>query len=128
MRSARPLCGGRALPLLSILLLKQAGYTVIIAFVFVESPALCIARVEERVRKGGHHVPEDDVVRRFYRSKRNFWSVYRHRADTWQLYYNVDEGFQGVATGKGDAYTVSNESLFTLFIQDINNEKPDAGS
>lgn len=99
--------------------LKQAGYTVTIAFVFVESVAACIARVEERVRKGGHDVPEKDIARRFYRSKRNFWNVYRHEADFWNLVYNAGEAFQEVATGEGAHFEVSDEALFRQFMQDI---------
>ena len=103
--------------------LKEVGYTVTIAFLFLESPASCVARVEERVRKGGHDVPRDDIVRRFHRSKRNFWNVYRHMADFWILVYNASEGFQDVATGEGAQYEVGDEVLFQQFMQDI--EGPD---
>ncbi len=102
--------------------LKVEGYTVTIAFVFVESSASCVARVEERVRKGGHDVPREDIVRRFHRSKRNFWNVYRHQADRWQLFYNATEGFRLVASGQRDAYTVSVEHLFELFRRDLEEE------
>lgn len=99
--------------------LKQEGYTVTIAFLFLESPAVCVARVTERVRKGGHDVPRDDIVRRYYRSKRNFWNVYRHGADRWQLFYNATEGFRRVASGQGNVYSVSVENLFELFLHDL---------
>ena len=102
--------------------LKEESYTVTIAFVFVASSASCVARVEERVRKGGHDVPRDDIVRRFHRSKRNFWNVYRHQADRWQLFYNATEGFRLVASGQRDAYTVSVEHLFELFLHDLEKE------
>ena len=52
--------------------LKRAGYTVTITFLFLKSPEMCIARVRNRVMAGGYHVPTEDIVRRFYRSKRNF--------------------------------------------------------
>ncbi|MGI9175744.1 MAG: AAA family ATPase [Rhodothermales bacterium] len=80
--------------------LQAEGYTVTLVFIFLVSPDVCVARVQERVRKGGHHVPEADVRRRYHRSKRNFWDVYRLKADRWKLYHNTTEGFQGVATGK----------------------------
>lgn len=53
--------------------LKRAGYTVTTVFIFLKSPETCVARVRNRVSAGGHHVPTEDVVRRFYRSKHNFW-------------------------------------------------------
>ena len=103
--------------------MKRKGYIVTITFIFVESPASCIARVEERVRKGGHDVPKGDIARRFYRSKRNFWNVYRHQTDFWTLVYNASEGFQEVAMGEGAQYEVSDELLFQQFMQDM--EGPD---
>lgn len=57
--------------------LKRAGYTITIVFIFLKSPETSVARVRNRVQAGGHHVPTEDVVRRFYRSKYNFWHIYR---------------------------------------------------
>lgn len=37
--------------------LSQANYTVILVFVCLDSPELCLARVRQRVRKGGHAIP-----------------------------------------------------------------------
>ncbi|HMB92203.1 MAG TPA: hypothetical protein VKP65_15230 [Rhodothermales bacterium] len=108
--------------------LREAGYTVVLAFLFLPSPEVCIERVAERVRKGGHDVPEEDIVRRYYRSKRNFWHVYRLLADEWQLYYNADDGFQGVATGKKETYVVSDSTLFEMFMHDLNDEADHASS
>ncbi|NBC16157.1 MAG: AAA family ATPase [Bacteroidetes bacterium] len=99
--------------------LHQAGYTVTIAFLFLASPAACIARVRERVRKGGHDVPVEDIVRRYYRSKRNFWRVYRHEVDRWQLYFNNGDDFELVATGEGKVLVISDESHYQLFLQDL---------
>jgi predicted ABC-type ATPase len=50
---------------------KQNGYLVRLIFVCLERPALNLLRVSERVRKGGHSVPEADVVRRYERSLAN---------------------------------------------------------
>ena len=61
--------------------LRRAGYTVAIIFLFLKSPDVCIARVRNRVMAGGHHVPTEDIVRRFYRSKRNFWYIYKGQVD-----------------------------------------------
>ena len=82
--------------------LKRAGYTVTIVFIFLKSPEMSVARVRNRVAAGGHHVPTEDVVRRFYRSKRNFWHIYRELVDRWSLFYNSDEHFQEVASGERD--------------------------
>ena len=101
--------------------LKRAGYTVSIVFIFLKSPETCVARVRNRVSAGGHHVPTEDVIRRFYRSKHNFWYIYRDMVDRWHLFYNSAEHFQEVAVGKDNEVKVINEHFFELFMKDIRN-------
>ncbi len=99
--------------------LNEAKYSVTIIFIFLESPRVCVTRIRERVRKGGHDVPEADVVRRFYRSITNFWNLYRHQVGRWHLVYNSTAQFKEVAIGKGDNIAISDEGLFDLFIQNV---------
>ena len=49
-----------------------------------------MARVAERVRRGGHDVPEEVIRRRFARGLRNFFSLYQHAVDAWQVYDNAE--------------------------------------
>lgn len=99
--------------------LRQTGYIIVLIFIFLEKPDLCIERVKKRVQKGGHDVPEPDIIRRFYRSKNNFWNSYKDKADFWYLFYNSGEYFQEVVIGEGNSYIVNNETLFNLFLQEI---------
>ena len=101
--------------------LKRAGYTVTIVFIFLKSPEMSVARVRNRVEAGGHHVPTEDVVRRFYRSKRNFWHTYKDLADRWNLFYNSGEHPQEIAFGERNQFTVIARDAFELFMQDIRN-------
>lgn len=54
-------------------------------------------RVALRVRIGGHDVPEEDVRRRFERSRRHFLEDYRPLADEWVLWDNQTPPHQRVA-------------------------------
>lgn len=101
---------------------KQEGYLVQIIYIFLDNPELCIDRVKSRVLKGGHHVPTEDVIRRYYRSKANFWNNFTKLANDWKLYYNGEEGFQSVAVGKDNNYSIENPILFNLFHAN-NNER-----
>jgi predicted ABC-type ATPase len=47
---------------------QTAGYRTYLYYVATEDPAINISRVRERVEKGGHPVPEDKIVSRYYRS------------------------------------------------------------
>ena len=106
--------------------LKRAGWTVTIVFLFLKSPETCIARVKNRVRAGGHHVPTEDVKRRFNRSKHNFWHIYKNLVDRWHLFYNSEGNFHEVAAGKSDQLTVTNETLFKLFMPKKSKGRTDA--
>jgi predicted ABC-type ATPase len=67
----------------------QAGdYHVAICFLALPTPEMAIERVAERVRQGGHHVPDDAVRRRFDAGKRNFSSLYQDLVDAWAIYDN----------------------------------------
>ncbi len=80
--------------------LKREGYNVHVLYLWLPDVGLAIARVAERVRAGGHNVPEDAVRRRYQRGRRNFFTLYRGIADRWRVYdaSSVD-GPQLVATG-----------------------------
>ena len=47
---------------------REARFFVRLIYVCVETPEQNVQRVRERVARGGHHVPEDDVRRRYDRS------------------------------------------------------------
>ena len=52
-------------PLRMIRQAKEAGYFVRLFYVAVSSPEEALRRIENRVAKGGHTIPEEDVLRRF---------------------------------------------------------------
>ena len=63
--------------------IQAQGYRVQVVYVSLRTPELAVRRVAERVSRGGHHVPEDVVTRRFWRGRANFVRVYRPLADAW---------------------------------------------
>ena len=66
-------------------------------YLFLENPDSNISRVKNRVLNGGHHIPKDDIIRRYYRSKKLFYEVYKDMVDSWSLYYNSNEIFEEIA-------------------------------
>jgi predicted ABC-type ATPase len=68
--------------------LRNAGYMVEMVFLKLSSPELAMKRVAHRVKQGGHHVPDEDVKRRFIRGWPNFELHYRALADAWAVYDN----------------------------------------
>lgn len=96
---------------------KDAGLQIEINFIFIDSEDMSLNRVRQRVRNGGHDVPEIDVRRRFVRTIANFWKIYRPLADDWFLFYNAEGGALNVASGADELLTVYRESLFAKFQQ-----------
>lgn len=74
--------------LLAVERLRASGYHVHLAFLSLTGPELALARVAERVRQGGHDVPQDVVRRRFVKGLRNFFTRYERHVDSWQLFDN----------------------------------------
>ena len=64
---------------------KQQGYVVNLLYIWVQNVELAVERVHYRVRCGGHFIPGDTVVRRYYRSMKNFLNNYSLLADRWSL-------------------------------------------
>jgi predicted ABC-type ATPase len=78
---------------------RQAGYRVRIVFLRLPDADFAVARVAQRVRLGGHNVPEQTIRRRFDAGLRNFASEYRAMVDSWSMYDSsieppelIDEG------------------------------------
>ncbi|NJC26939.1 zeta toxin family protein [Neolewinella antarctica] len=67
---------------------QKSGYEVQMIYIFLDNAQMCVDRVTLRVKKGGHHVPIDDITRRYYRSIANFRDNFIKVADVWFLYYN----------------------------------------
>ena len=67
---------------------RARGYRFLLHYIVIDSGTQAVARVSLRVKLGGHHVPEQDVQRRFDRSRRHFIKDYLPLADEWVLWDN----------------------------------------
>ncbi len=70
--------------------LRSAGYRAHLVFLALPSAELAVARVADRVQRGGHHVPDEVVRRRFVAGVSNLFSVYMDAVDAWTIYDNAD--------------------------------------
>lgn len=68
--------------------LRNDGYVFHLVYLWLQSADLAVQRVSERVRRGGHAVPESIVRRRYGRSLDNFFNIYRPIADSWLMLDN----------------------------------------
>jgi len=64
---------------------RAVGYMVELIYLPLASSDEAVKRVKQRVRQGGHSIPEEIVRRRFRRSQRNFSKVYKQIVDSWKV-------------------------------------------
>jgi predicted ABC-type ATPase len=94
--------------------LKAAGYRVHLVFLWLPSAEVAVARVAERVRLGGHDVPEETIRRRYRAGWANFGERYQPLADSWQVIDNsVVRKPRVIAAGQGRrTEVVRNQTLW----------------
>lgn len=68
---------------------RGEGYHVSLFFLSLPNADTAIARVAERVRQGGHDVPEPVIRRRFAAGLKNLEQVYKSAVNTWAVYDNA---------------------------------------
>jgi len=102
--------------------LQQQGYEFDLVFLSLRSPDLAVQRVKERVRLGGHDVPEVVVRRRYFKGIRNFFKLYQALADSWGVYDNSSGGRPRlVAQGVGGTVSkIYDEGTWDNFVRQMN--------
>ncbi|MGD0665813.1 MAG: AAA family ATPase [Rhabdochlamydiaceae bacterium] len=63
-------------------LARTKGYEIHLTFLWLASPAQAVKRVIQRVKQGGHHVPEETIIRRYYLGLKNLLNYYLPLVDT----------------------------------------------
>ncbi len=95
---------------------KQKDYNIILIYSFLQTCALCIERVKQRVKNGGHNVAEEDIIRRYYRSIVKFWDEYRFMVDEWTMLYNGYVYTPAVVSlGVKDNFSIINKEMQDKF-------------
>ena len=56
-------------------MLKNSGYAFHLFFLWLPAPEFAVARVAERVKMGGHNVPEEIIRRRYQAGLKNFFNL-----------------------------------------------------
>lgn len=97
--------------------LQSKGYQFHLMFLWLKSADLAVERVRERVRVGGHNIPEATVRRRYERGRANFINLYQPLAASWQIFDASGLTPQKIASGgKMSGEKVFNEVLWRKII------------
>ncbi len=70
---------------------KETGYQVILLFFWLSSPEMAVERVARRVREGGHNIPIETIIRRYWLGLYNFFTIFSPIVDSWMFFDNSDD-------------------------------------
>jgi predicted ABC-type ATPase len=103
---------------------KEKEYTVKLLYFWLSSPQFAINRVATRVSEGGHHIPDDVVIRRYYRGINNLINLYAKICDTWIVIDNTEPPSEIITNGSTDLEkTIFNNDIWeTILKQSHDNE------
>ncbi len=92
--------------------IKADGYRIVLLFLWLRSPEIGIMRVNQRVKRGGHDVPEPTIRRRYYRGLFNLFKHYLALADTWIIFDNSTDSPDIIAFYENERLSIRNTGLF----------------
>jgi predicted ABC-type ATPase len=95
---------------------KAAGYVIHLFYLWIPDPSLAVARIRDRVDSGGHNVPEPDVRRRYERTLRNFFGMYRPVADSVHFFNNTGSEPELVFKDEDGDTEVYNPVLYRVLV------------
>lgn len=98
---------------------KDLGYQVHLRFIWVPDVEMSIQRVAERVRAGGHDIPEYVIRRRYSAGWRNFHLIYKQLVHSWRVYANM-EAIGPALVAEGDdsgEVTIYHQEIWQRFSQ-----------
>lgn len=95
------------------------GYDFNLVFLWLRTPEAAILRVQDRVRMGGHNIPEETVRRRYYKGVNNFFMLYQELATNWVVYdHTISNAPLLIAAGEGKTQlTVFEQELWDRFCE-----------
>lgn len=92
---------------------KSLNYNVILVYFWLENVNLAIERVKLRVSEGGHNIPEDVIVRRYYRGINNLFDIYLDIVDEYILVDNTENKIEVIVERRQNKdLTIFNHNKF----------------
>ena len=97
---------------------KKEKFAVVLIYLFLDDEIENILRVKNRVLNGGHNIPEEDIKRRYTRSRKLFLHLYKDIVDKHLVFFNGDDNYELVMEDE----EILDEDLYRLFVKGFENE------
>lgn len=104
--------------------LRDVGYFIRLIFLWTPNPEFSIERVAERVRLGGHSIPEETIRRRYHAGVKNLFEHYVPLADFWEIYDNTSISAANlVASGiRNQPVITMDRGIWDIMMEEIGHE------
>jgi predicted ABC-type ATPase len=103
--------------------LRQDGWRIVLFFLWIPGAAFSRSRVRERVKNGGHDIPENAVYRRYPRVMRNFIKIYIPLCDKVICYDNSGPKFVPVFEQESEVLHIFNQNIYEIILGQSNENK-----
>lgn len=91
---------------------KASGYKITLIFFWLHSADLAVSRVKNRVKEGGHNIPEDVIRRRYDNGLKNFFTLYLPILDNYIFINNSGEPYEIIAEDSKDDLKIKSNQLW----------------
>ncbi len=103
---------------------RDLGYEIVLIYFWLPSTDLAIERIKERVERGGHHIPDDVVRRRYKRGLENLHQLFIPLCDYWMVVDNSGNTPVQIAEGHENIdIDVFNEEIWNIIKASYSYEK-----
>ena len=92
---------------------KNFGYQIEIVYVLTADPQINVSRVAQRVKNGGHDVPMDKIISRYYKSLNNLSKIIQI-ADVMWVVDNSTEKAELIIYSKENKISINATSLWKI--------------
>ena len=100
--------------------LKKDGWQIILFFLWIPNAAFSKSRIRERVKHGGHNIPDETIYRRFPRIMHNFTKIYIPLCDKVVCYDNSGPKFVPVFEQEGKMQHIVNKNIYEIILRQSN--------
>jgi len=107
----------------TIELAKLGNYNITLLFFWLNDVNLAIERVKSRVLDGGHNIPEEVIIRRYYRGVSNLIHIFLNLSDYWLVIDNSKRTFALIAEGNEEFETTVYDDEIWTKLKEQSNEK-----
>ena len=94
-----------------------------LVYFWLDSPVHAIKRVAKRVSEGGYHIPDEVVIRRYYRGLHNLINLYAPGCDKWMVLANTDLTPEIIAQYDEFGKVIVNDEIWDIIQQESNGNK-----